>query len=78
MGCFRDAVLAGRVAELVENVSGTEGGAITWLFRFNGRGAISRYAGSGGHWSRQSGSMILGITPLIWDFDPWSGTEVQL
>jgi hypothetical protein len=78
LGCFRDAVVAGRPAELVQTVFGTEGGTLTWLYRFDGRGAVTRYAGSDGKWQRQSGTLILGITPLAWDFDPWPDTDVAL
>ncbi len=77
LGCFRDAVVTGRPAELLQTVFGTEGGTLTWLFRFDGRGAVTRYAGSDGKWQRQSGTLILGITPLAWDFDPWPDTDVS-
>lgn len=77
MGCFRDAVLAGRRAELLERVFGTEGGEITRLYRFDGRGALLIYQYSDGGWFRQAGSMILGFTPGAFDFEPWWGTEVR-
>lgn len=75
--CFRDAVLSGRSAEMIDRVYGTEGGAITWLYRFDGHGAIVRYSQEGGAWQRQAGSMILGILPMTWSFDPWSETTTQ-
>jgi len=78
LGCFRDSVLGGWKAELVQKVFGTEGGELTWVYRFDGQGAITRYAGSGGTWQRQSGTLILGTTPLAWDFDPWPDTDVTL
>ena len=74
-GCFRDAVLAGRPAELVDRYVGTEEGPITRLYRFDGRGAIASYLHDGRRWSRQAGSLILGFTPGAFDFDPWPATE---
>ena len=73
--CFRDAVLAGRPAEALERVYETEGGEITWLYRFNGRGMILRYSDESGQWLRQAGLIYLGTTPATWDFDPWWGTD---
>jgi hypothetical protein len=84
MACMRSAVLAGRPAELIDTATGTEGGSFTILYRFDGRGAISRAMdpvdanGRAGPWLRQWGTLILGITPSTWDFDPWSGTDLQL
>lgn len=78
LGCSRDAVLAGRPAELIDHVYGTEGGAITWLYRFDGQGALVRYSYDAGRWLRQAGTMILGITPTTRDFDPWWGTDKRL
>lgn len=78
MGCFQAAVLAGRPAELLDRVYGTEGGEITLLYRFDGRGAILRYSQDSGEWLRQAGSMNLGVTPDMWSFDPWWGTDKQL
>ena len=69
--CFRDAVLSGRSAEMIEHVFSTEGDPVTWLFRFGGHGAVTRYMAEKGHWQRQAGSMILGVTSTSWDFDPW-------
>jgi hypothetical protein len=74
--CFRTWVLLGQPVELLEVVHGTEGGAITWLFRYDGRGAITRYAGDAGGWQRQFGSMILGPGPDTWDFEGWSEGSV--
>jgi hypothetical protein len=74
-GCFRDAVLAGRPAELIDRYVGTEEGIITRIYRFDGRGAIRSYLHTPKGWLRQVGAMILGPTPGAFDFDPWPGTE---
>jgi hypothetical protein len=85
LGCFRDAVLAGRKAEMIERVFGTEGGEMLWIYRYDGSGRLVRYShdqtvGGDGRsadsWARSDGAMILGITPLTWDFDPWSATQL--
>jgi hypothetical protein len=81
-GCFRDAVLAGRRAEMIERVHGTEGGEILWIDRFDGAGPIVRYVrdrtSGSAIWHRSEGTMILGTTELTWDFDPWDRSEVRL
>jgi len=83
LGCFRDAVLAGRPAELIDQLYGTEGGELLWIYRYGGHGRLIRYqhdqtvADDGrtvDAWGRSEGAMILGITQLAWDFDPWAGT----
>ncbi len=80
LGCFRDAVLTGRKAEMIERVYGTEGGEMLWIYRYDGSGRLVRYfhdqtiggdGGSSDRWGRSDGAMILGITPPTWDFDPW-------
>ena len=85
VGCFRDAVLAGRKAEMIERVYGTEGGEMLWIYRYDGSGRLVRYShdqtisgdgGSADSWGRSEGAMILGITPLTWDFDPWFSTRL--
>jgi hypothetical protein len=85
---IRSAVVprsAGRKAEMIERVFGTEGGEMLWIYRYDGSGRIVRYfhdqtvGGNGGSadtWGRSQGAMILGITPLAWDFDPWSSTQL--
>ena len=87
LGCFRDAVLAGRPAEMIQRVYGTEGGEILWIYRYDGQGRLIRYAhdtsvtGDGqatDTWSRTEGAIVLGISPWGWDFDPWSATEQGL
>ena len=87
LGCFRDAVLGGRKAEMTQRVYGTEGGEMLWIYRYEGQGRLIRYShdqtvGGDGKtsdaWGRSEGAMILGITPLAWDFDPWYGTQVKL
>lgn len=86
--CFRAAVLEGRPAEMIDQVYGTEGGAILRIYRYDGAGRITMFQhdqsanGLDGTtkdaWGVVEGSMILGITPAAWDFDPWDGTDKQL
>ena len=76
IGCFRDAVLDGRKAEVFQLVYGTEGGDIVWLFRYDGHGALVRYSEESTRWRRQVGSLILGPTPTTWSFDPCSGGDL--
>ncbi len=70
-GCFRDAVLAGRPAEMIERVYGTEGGVILRLYRFAGHGAIIGYQHGEGRWIRQFGTMLLSNYEAHWDMGPW-------
>ena len=65
-------MLAGRTAEMIERVYGTEGGEMLWIYRYDGQGRLIRYyhdqtAGGDGRtvdaWGRSEGAMILGITP---------------
>jgi hypothetical protein len=76
MACFRDAVLAGRAAEMLHN-PGVEGD-VTAVYRFDGHGAIRWYRFDNGAWWRLDGTMILGITPAAWSFELWDGTEIRL
>ena len=78
LGCFRDAVLTGRKAEMINRVYGTEGGEILWIYRYDGVGRLLRYQQDGSNWGTHEGAMILGITPQTWDFDPWWGTDRRL
>ena len=78
LGCFRDAVLTGRKAEMINRVYGTEGGEILWIYRYDGAGRLRRFQQDGTNWAMNEGAMILGITPQTWDFDPWWGTERRL
>ena len=77
VGCFRDAVLEGRPAELIERLVATEGGGVIRLYRFDGRGALLMHQRSDGHWFSQAGSMMLGFTPGAFDFDPWPAPEPE-
>jgi hypothetical protein len=66
--CFLDAVLAGRPAEAIHTVYGTEGGSITQLDRFAGTGAVVRFEREGhAPWTRRQGLINLGATR---DIDP--------
>jgi hypothetical protein len=86
-GCFRAAVLDGRPAEMIEQVYGTEGGPVLWIYRYDGHGRIVRFQhdtsvnGDGSRadsWSRSEGAMILGIDSSGWSFEPWEGTPARL
>jgi hypothetical protein len=70
--CFRASVLDGRRAEMIRESVGVEGGVVE-LFRFNGDGAILRYLSADGVWRDQAGTMVLGVGPAAWSFDPWTG-----
>ena len=87
LGCFRDAVLAGRRAEMIDRLYGTEGGELLVIYRYDGHGRLIAYehdqtVGGDGQvsnaWRRAEGAMNLGITPLGWDFEPWWGTDSRL
>ena len=77
LGCFRDAVLTGRRAEMIERLYATEGGEILWLYRYDGNGRLVRYQRFGTEWLRSEGAMLLGVTPPAWDFDPWVTTKLS-
>lgn len=68
--CFRDAVLAGRPAEIIEKVYSTEGDPATWLTRYLGSGAVVRYSRYHGQWVLRRGALDLGYAPEGWSFDP--------
>ena len=72
LGCFRDAVLAGRAAEMIQVLYGTEGGQILRIYRYGGTGRLVFYQREGRTWRRVEGAMILGITPAAWSVDPWT------
>ena len=83
VACFRDAVLAGRPAEMIHQRPSTEGGENIEIYRYRGQGRVVLLRSDGGldatghpadTWQRTEGALILGITPLTWDFDPWDGT----
>jgi len=83
LACFRDAVLDARRAEMIDRVYGIEGGEILWIHRYDGQGRLVRLqhdvsvdndGRTNDTWQRYEGAMILGITPLTWDLDPWYGT----
>ena len=76
LGCFRDAVLTGREAEMINEAYSTEGAGILWLYRYAGSGRLISYERIGGDWSRSEGALGLGISPLTWDFKPWTGTSL--
>jgi hypothetical protein len=61
--CFLDSVLSGLPAEFLTEGRGTEGGDSLRLYRFVGRGAISRFDREAGTWT----SAACGITLLRTD-----------
>jgi hypothetical protein len=69
--CFRDAVLDGRPAEMVNTTSSSHGGEIVELYRFEGSGPIHADTQSDGKWFASEGTMQLGITEDAWDFEPF-------
>lgn len=84
-GCFRDALLDGRAAEVIDLAFGTEGGDFLQIYRFDGTGRLVGYIhdqtvdGDGRRtdaWHRSEGALILGITPFAWGFDPWTATKL--
>lgn len=87
LGCFRDAVLAGRRAEMIQRLFGTEGGELLVIYRYDGQGRLVAYehnqtVGGDGQtadtWRRAEGAMILGITSQSWDIETWWGTDQAL
>lgn len=86
-GCFRDAVLDTRAAEVIDLAFGTEGGNLLRIYRFEGTGRLVVYihdqtvdadGRQADAWHRSEGALILGITPSAWGFDPWWGTTTKL
>lgn len=67
-GCFLDAILDGRPAELVDAFAVTAG---VEILRFSGRGLIERYADWPEGWMRDGGSAVLGSPAGNWSFDNW-------
>jgi hypothetical protein len=76
--CFLSAVLAGQPAELIEHASGTEGGAIVFLYRFEGRGAVVEYEGSEGVWHMSPGTVIPNGDGATFSFEQWSPGVVRV
>jgi hypothetical protein len=83
LACFRAAVLQGRPAEMIDQVYGTEGGEVLWIYRYDGKGRLLRFqhdqsvnadGTSAEQWDRVEGAMTLGINASNWNFDPWDGT----
>ena len=70
--CFRNAVLQGRPAEMIEQDYGTEGDPVLLVIRTTGAGAVVQYLGTAGTWRRQFGAMTLGIIASAWSFEPLS------
>ena len=66
--CFRDAVLEGRPAEMVNNAFAAHGGRIVELYRFEGAGPVHADTQREGKWFAGEGMMQLGINPDAWDF----------
>jgi hypothetical protein len=70
--CFRDAVLAGRAAELDGLGHATEGGDVLQVFRFGGTGSVVVYSHFD-RWIKQTGALILNPDRTGWSLDPWDG-----
>ena len=75
--CFLDRVLLGLPVEAVQVSFGTEGGEVSDILRFDGKGAITRYRFVEGRWIGQRGGLVLGAPNGSWSFDPW-GDAVAL
>jgi hypothetical protein len=84
--CFRDAVLAGRRAEVIRTFLGFEGGTWLSIYRYDGHGRIVEYYHNqtarldgllNDTWGRLEGAMNLGITPFHWDFVHWVRTDLD-
>ena len=68
MGCFRDAVLAGRPAEMIDREPPTDtGGIATLAYRYTGSGAITllRHDNEFG-WRIERVAMELGVDATDW------------
>lgn len=76
VGCFRAAVLLGRRSEMSEDVVGTEGGQILWLYRYDVDNPVTRFQRAGGAWTVQPGALLLGVDAASWNFDPWTDGSV--
>ncbi len=82
--CFLAAVLAGRPAEAVEAVYGTEGGQTIVLWRFSGTGSVAYYSRGidanavVGGWYAQRASVSMGVEPAWWSAEPIDGTYREL
>ena len=75
--CFRDAVLAGRPAELLEHTPRPKGlRSCGWTAST----AMVRCCGTrnSGSWSRTAGALILEAATGGWSFDPWTDTRTVL
>ncbi len=58
--CFVDGVIAGAQVELISRASSTEGDPVLTVFRFDGRGSVSRSVRSAGQWT----TAVCGISPV--------------
>jgi hypothetical protein len=78
--CFLAAVFAGRPAEMIETLYGTEGGTIHRVTRFTGTGAIATFQNSVDAqaqplpWFHHLNRVSLGVTPEHWTAEPIDGT----
>lgn len=67
MQCFRDAVLDGRPAEMLEPFDVSGG---IQILRFDGQGLVTRYALYGDGWFQDGGNLIIGPS-FGWSFHNW-------
>jgi hypothetical protein len=70
--CFRNSVLTGRPAEILQVAPQDRE---TWLYRYSGSGAVIAYVKTPQGWGRLPGSLIVDTRPTLWYFNPW-GTIV--
>ena len=77
--CFLAAVLTGRPAELLEDSVTGDGVQFVTLYRFTGAGAVRRYIGIEGRWSRDNGG--IGLPPIGlpgWSYIVWPDGSAEL
>jgi hypothetical protein len=78
-GCFRDAVIEGRPAEMVDVTYTAHGERVVRLFRYTGGRPVEVFRRYGRVWRHSFGAMSLRASPSMWDFIPWgSGVRMDL
>ena len=75
--CFRNLVLAGLAAEMLDQEYSVEGDPVLWIYRYDGRGTVIRVDRSDGRWLVARGALNLGSMSSSWDFDPWSSVPLK-
>jgi hypothetical protein len=78
-GCFRDAVVEGRPAEMIDVTYTAHGERVVRLFRYTGSRPVEVYRCDGRVWRHSFGAMSLGVSPSTWDYIPWGpGVRMDL